>query len=149
MSQEGSSIDLDTSLGYLLKEASAALRASMEAVLRPLGMNVTHYSCLELLAHRPGLSNSDLARGAFVSRQSMNVLLQALEEGGIVTRPDQAVTGRALPTALTELGRDQLTKASAAIKLVENRMISGLSAAERDQLRSLLSRCVSSLGETT
>lgn len=149
MSQEGSSIDLNTSLGYLLKEASAALRASMEAVLRPLGMNVTHYSCLELLAHRPGLSNSDLARGAFVSRQSMNVLLQALEEGGIVTRPDQAVTGRALPTALTELGRDQLTKASAAIKLVENRMISGLSAAERDQLRSLLSRCVSSLGETT
>jgi len=148
MSQEGSSIDLDTSLGYLLKEASAALRASMEAVLRPLGMNVTHYSCLELLAHRPGLSNSDLARGAFVSRQSMNVLLQALEEGGIVTRPDQAVAGRALPTALTELGRDQLTKASAAVKQVEDLMISGLTAAERDLLRGLLSRCVNSLGET-
>jgi DNA-binding MarR family transcriptional regulator len=148
MSQEGSSIDLDTSLGYLLKEASAALRASMEAVLRPLGMNVTHYSCLELLAHRPGLSNSDLARGAFVSRQSMNVLLQALEEGGIVTRPDQAVTGRALPTALTELGRDQLTKASAAVKQVEDRMISGLSVDERNQLRGLLARCVRSLGDS-
>jgi DNA-binding MarR family transcriptional regulator len=145
MSQEGSSIDLDTSLGYLLKEASAALRASMEAVLRPLGMNVTHYSCLELLAHRPGLSNSDLARGAFVSRQSMNVLLQALEEGGIVTRPDQAVTGRALPTALTGPGRDQLAKASAAVKQVEERMISDLTAEERDQLWSLLSRCVNSL----
>jgi DNA-binding MarR family transcriptional regulator len=78
----------------------------------------------------------------------MNVLLQALEEGGIVTRPDQAVAGRALPTALTELGRDQLTKASAAVKQVEDRMSSGLTAAERDQLRSLLSRCVSSLGDT-
>jgi DNA-binding MarR family transcriptional regulator len=145
MSQEGSSIDLDTSLGYLLKEASAALRACMEAVLRPLGMNVTHYSCLELLAHRPGLSNSDLARGAFVSRQSMNVLLQALEAGGIVTRSDQPAAGRTLPTALTDLGRRQLAQASAAVKQVEERMISDLTTEERDQLRSLLSRCVSSL----
>jgi len=41
-----------------------------------------------------------------------------------------------------------LTKASAAVKQVEDRMISGLSAPERDQLRGLLSRCVRSLGET-
>ena len=78
MSQDGPSIDLETSVGYLLKEASSARRATMEAELRPLGMTVTHYSCLELLAQRPGLSNSELARGAFVTRQSMNVLLQAL-----------------------------------------------------------------------
>lgn len=63
MSQKGAGIDLDKSLGYLLKEASSALRAAMEEVLRPLGMSVTHYSCLELLAQRPGLSNSELARG--------------------------------------------------------------------------------------
>ncbi len=69
MSQAGDGVDLETSLGYLLKEASSALRASMESVLRPLGMTVTHYACLELLAQPPGLANSDLARGAFVTRQ--------------------------------------------------------------------------------
>ena len=42
MSQDDEGIDLDTSLGYLLKEASSALRAAMEEVLRPLGMTVTH-----------------------------------------------------------------------------------------------------------
>ncbi|WP_433716402.1 MarR family winged helix-turn-helix transcriptional regulator [Nocardia sp. CA-084685] len=68
----------------------SALRAAMEEVLRPLGMSVTHYSCLELLAQRPGLSNSELARGAFVTRQTMNVLLQALERDGYVTRPAEA-----------------------------------------------------------
>ena len=47
-------------------------------------MTITHYACLELLAQRPGLSNSGLARGAFVTRQSMNVLLQALERQGLV-----------------------------------------------------------------
>ncbi len=35
MRQDG--VDLETSLGYLLKEASSALRAAMEDVLRPLG----------------------------------------------------------------------------------------------------------------
>ena len=82
MSQEDVGIDLETSVGYLLKEAASALRFAMEAVLRPLGMSITHYSCLELLAQRPGLSSSELARGAFVTRQSMNVLLQALERDG-------------------------------------------------------------------
>jgi DNA-binding MarR family transcriptional regulator len=147
MSQQGSSIDLATSLGYLLKETSAVLRVSMEAVLRPLGMSITHYSCLELLAHRPGLSNSELARGAFVTRQSMSVLLQALEEEGIVTRPEQPVTGRALPTALTDRGRQQLAQASSAVQQVEARMRSRLTIEEQDQLRSLLVRCVNSLSD--
>ena len=74
MSQGEPGIELDTSLGYMLKAAASALHSALEAVLRPLGMTITHYACLELLAQRPGLSNSELARGAFVTRQSMNVL---------------------------------------------------------------------------
>ncbi|WJS91546.1 MarR family winged helix-turn-helix transcriptional regulator [Microbacterium testaceum] len=129
MAQEA--IDLDTSLGYLLKEAASALRAAMEDVLRPLGMTITHYSCLELLAQRPGLSNSDLARGAFVTRQSMNVLLQSLERDGIVERPAAPPVGKALPTRLTVKGRRSLEAASAAVRSVEKRMLSGMTDAEQ------------------
>jgi len=129
MAQE--SIDLNTSLGYLLKEAASALRAAMEDVLRPLGMTITHYSCLELLSQRPGLSNSELARGAFVTRQSMNVLLQSLERDGIVERPDTAPVGKVLPTRLTERGRHTLAAASAAVRSVEKRMLSAMTDAEQ------------------
>ncbi|MFT2713314.1 MarR family transcriptional regulator, partial [Clavibacter sp. Sh2126] len=38
MSQGPDGIDLETSLGYLLKETATALRLAMEEVLRPLGM---------------------------------------------------------------------------------------------------------------
>jgi len=131
MSQAGGGIDLETSLGYLLKEASSALRSAMEAVLRPLGMTITQYSCLELLAQRPGLSNSELARGAFVTRQSMNVLLQAMERDGFVTRAAEAPVGKALPTRLTARGRQALDAASAAVRSVEKRMLSGMSAKEQ------------------
>lgn len=142
MSQGTSGIDLRTSVGYLLKEASSALRTAMEEVLRPLGMNVTRYSCLELLAQRPGLSGSELARGAFVTRQSMNVLLQALEEEGLVARPAEEAVGKVIPTRLTPQGRRSLDKATAAVQAVEVRMLSGLDeggqAAAAEALRSMV-----------
>ena len=142
MSQDRVGVDLDTSVGYLLKEASSALRAAMEEVLRPLGMSVTHYACLELLAQRPGLSNSELARGAFVTRQSMNVLLQTLERDGFVTRPSEAPVGKVLPTRLTPRGRRSLEKASAAVRSVEVRMLAGMTDDERagalQALRSMI-----------
>lgn len=142
MSQVGDGIDLETSLGYLLKEASSALRSAMEAVLRPLGMTITQYSCLELLAQRPGLSNSELARGAFVTRQSMNVLLQAMERDGLVTRAAEAPVGKALPTRLTPRGRQELEAASAAVRSVEKRMLSGMTDADQaaalTSLRSMI-----------
>ena len=138
MSQDGGGVDLQTSLGYLLKEASSALRAAMEEVLRPLGMSVTRYSCLELLAQRPGLSNSELARGAFVTRQSMNVLLQALERGGYVTRPAEAPVGKVLPTRLTPRGRRGLEKATVAVRAVEVRMLSGMTNTDQSEAFRIL-----------
>jgi DNA-binding MarR family transcriptional regulator len=145
MSQPGAGVDLETSLGYLLKQASSALRAAMEDVLRPLGMTVTHYSCLELLAQRPGLSNSELARGAFVTRQSMNVLLQTLERDGYVTRPAEAPVGKVLPARLTPRGRRSLEKATVAVRSVEVRMLAGLSETEQSAAFGLLQSMIRSL----
>ena len=145
MSQDGRGVDLETSLGYLLKEASSALRVAMETVLRPLGMTVTHYSCLELLAQRPGLSNSELARRAFVTRQSMNVLLQTLERDGYVTRPAEAPVGKILPTRLTPRGRRSLAKASTAVRSVEVRMLRLLTEAEQSDAFTILHRVIQSL----
>jgi len=145
MSQDSTGVVLQTSLGYLLKQASSALRAAMEEVLRPLGMTITHYSCLELLAQRPGLSNSELARGAFVTRQSMNVLLQALERDGYVTRPAQAPVGKALPTRLTQRGRQSLQKATVAVRSVELRMLAGLTDTEQSDAFRILQSMIHSL----
>lgn len=145
MSQNDTGIDLDKSLGYLLKEASSALRMAMEEVLRPLGMTVTHYSCLELLAQRPGLSNSELARGAFVTRQSMNVLLQMLEREGHVTRPEEERVGKVLPARLTPSGRRNLEKATMAVRSVEVRMLAGMTEDEQSGAFRILRSMVRSL----
>ncbi|PYY36346.1 MarR family winged helix-turn-helix transcriptional regulator [Curtobacterium sp. MCPF17_046] len=144
MSQQDG-VDLPTSIGYLLKETATALRTAMEAVLRPLGMTVTHYSCLELLAQRPGSSNSELARGTFVTRQSMNVLLQTLERDGVVERPPGARSGRVMPAQLTDRGRRDLAAATAAVRSVEDRMLADLDEDDRAAARRLLRSMVRAL----
>ena len=148
MSQEtdpADGIELDTSVGYVLKEASTALRTAMEAALRPLGITVTAYSCLELLAHRPGLSSSELARGAFVTRQSMHVLLQSMERDGHLIRAETAPSGRALPIRLTAAGEELLGEASAAVRGVEQRMLAGLDGVRIRELHALLRSCADAL----
>jgi DNA-binding MarR family transcriptional regulator len=136
---------VENAVGYVLKEAAVALRGAMEAVLRPLRLTVSQYACLELLGQRPGSSNADLARGAFVTRQSMNVVLQDLQTRGLVTRPATAARGRELPALLTEEGRRQLHASSAAVRAVEKQMCAGLSPAQQQVLLETLSACVRNL----
>lgn len=136
---------VEESVGYALKQAAASLRTAMDAVLRPLDLTVPQYACLELLGQRPGLSNAELARGTFVTRQSMNGVLRGLQDRGLVTRPATAPHGRALPTELTDAGRERLRDASTAVRHVERTMLAGLTPHDTDRLRHDLASCVDAL----
>ncbi len=138
-------VELDTSVGYALKRAAVALRAAMESALRPLSLTVSQYSCLELLGAHPGMSGSALARGTFVTRQSMHTLLRDLEARGLLTRPASAPHGRALPTELTPAGRGVLEAASTAVAAVERAMVAHLSPDGVDRMRQDLAACVAAL----
>lgn len=140
--------DLNQVVGYVLKQAATALRAAMDSVLRPLDMSVPQYACLELLDGRPGLSNAELARGAFVTRQSMNGVLRGLQDRGLVTRPATAPHGRALPTQLTAEGRKRLRAARTEVHAVEQQMLGELSRDEQRRLRDDLVKCIDALGNS-
>ena len=148
MSQAETVGDLDQSVGYALKQAAAALRAGMDVALRPLGLTVPQYACLELLGQRPGLSGAALARGAFVTRQSMNEVLRGLSERGLLDRPAAARRGRSLPTELTPEGRHELEAASRAVRAVERQMLDSLAPEDRVRLRRSLALCTAALADS-
>ncbi|MGW0608769.1 MarR family winged helix-turn-helix transcriptional regulator [Streptomyces sp. NPDC002640] len=127
--------DVTEHVGYRLKRTSAALRSAMDKALREHGLTVPQYSCLELLDEQPGLSNADLARGTFVTRQSANVVLRGLKDAGLITRPATAEHGRALPVRLTPAGQERLHAARGAVYAIEQRMISKVAP---DRLTALL-----------
>src|SRR6202142_249287 len=131
-------VDLDQSVGYALKRAQHALHSAMDGELRDYGLSVSQYACLEILAARPRISNADLARDAFVSRQAMHQLLTGLRAAGLVTAAGQ---GRSQRYALTAEGRTGLRKASSTVAAIEQRMIATLSRAEREERHRQLSNC--------
>lgn len=134
--------DLELSVSYVLKQVHAAMRTAMDEVLRPLDLTVPQYACLELLGRDPGLSNSELARRAFVTRQSMNLVVRRLQERGLLTRPDEASHGRALPTELTPDGQTVVGEASVAVRAVEQQLFSPLSPERQRRLREDLAACL-------
>ena len=134
-------------VGYLLKQAQSLLRVRMEEALKPLDLTVSQYSCLHSLRREPGISAAALARSVFMTRQSMSAMLQQLLDRELVTRPDQPDSGRALPTALTAHGSRVLDSAQLRVTEVEQRMLSGLSSADRAALAQGLAACVAALEE--
>lgn len=79
----------------------------------------------------------------------MNVLLQALERDGSVIRPAEAAVGKVLPAQLTPLGRQRREQASAAVRSVEVRMLSGMSPQERAGARASLRSMIHALRDET
>jgi DNA-binding MarR family transcriptional regulator len=135
-------VDIDTSIGYALKRTATALRTAMESSLRSYGLSVPQYSCLEILDARPEISNSDLARAVFVTRQAMHQLLGGLQEAELVSAGGQ---GRVQRYSLTPEGKRIITAASAAVAAVEEQMLSGLQPSERRRLHSDLEKCIAAL----
>jgi len=145
MSQVEAVGPVDEAVGYVLKQATTALRAAMDTVLRPLQLTVPQYSCLEVLDQRPGLSSSELARATFVTRQSMNLVLQGLQQRGLLTRAAVADHGKALPTELTDSGRVQLRAASVAVRAIEKQMLAPLTPSAQHRLLADLAACATAL----
>ena len=75
----------------------------------------------------------------------MNVLLQALERDGYVTRPVEARVGKVQPTRLTPSGRRSLEKATVAVRSVELRMLGDMSEDERSGAFRVLQSMIHSL----
>lgn len=133
----------DQPLGYLLTRIMKALRPAVAAELRPLGLTLTEFICMRILAMSPGRSSAELARETNVSPQSMNTVLRGLQDRDVVTRPASVSSGRALPAQLTSDGMKLLKHAEAAAHRADNQVLAHLAPAQQREFRSLLDAVVS------
>ena len=128
----------EPTLLYLVGRIDRVVRRAMGTVLEAQGLSVNQYATLSVLDRRSGLSNAQLARRALVSPQSMNEVLLALEQRGLVRRRAHPDHGRILQARLTAKGRTLLARCDAEVHQVEARMVSGLSEDEQAALRGAL-----------
>jgi DNA-binding MarR family transcriptional regulator len=134
-------------IGYLLKVTQQALHGAMERTLRDVGLTVSQYAVLSLLAEHPDLSNAELARRSFVTPQTMNELLQKLEARGLIERRAHAAHARILPLRLTPSGEALLAAGDERVRDIEARMVADLTVEEHEHLRTALQRCRAALAD--
>ena len=132
-------------VGYQLKRAQQALRTAMDEGLRAQGMTTPQYAALTALEADEPLSGAELARRCFVTAQTMNAILVGLEGGRLVERAPHAQHGRVIEARLTKRGRAKLHDAHKTVFRIEERMLSGMAAAERRRLNEILRQLVENL----
>jgi DNA-binding MarR family transcriptional regulator len=135
----------ELNLLYLIGRVDRVVRREIDSVVRAHGLSAAQYTTLSVLSRRSGLSNAQLARRALVSSQSMNEVLLALEQRGLVSRRAHPEHGRIRQTRLTAKGRRTLGLCDAEVREVESTMVSTLSRSEQQALHRSLLSCVRAL----
>ncbi len=133
-------------IGYVVGRLDRALRREIAALVEPHGLTVSKYTALSILRDRPGLSNAQLARRSYVTPQSMNEVLVALEADGFIVRSPAANHGRVVEVTLSARGNEVLAACDRAVTHMENAMLADLDEAGREQLVEALVNCVYRLG---
>lgn len=109
-------------IGFALKLAQQALRTHLDAALQQIGLTTSQYAVLTFLEVEPGASNAALARRAFVTPQTMQGIVVALERSGFIVRTPHPGHGRVQTTELTDSGRVVLEAASGIVANAEARL---------------------------
>ncbi|EHB53318.1 regulatory protein MarR [Mycolicibacterium rhodesiae JS60] len=128
----------DQPLGFLLYQLLSALRPHVNAKLRPFGIGLAEFVCMRNLSMSPDQSNAELARRANVTPQAMNLVLKALEDAGLIMRPETVSVGRSQPARLTRRGAALLKRAESAVLAADESVLDALTPAKRDDLKRLL-----------
>src|SRR5829696_10533848 len=92
-------------LGYLLRQASVALRTALDRALADQGLTSPQFAVLTMIAAYPGVSGADLARLTLLTPQTINVIVRNLERDGAIAKTPDPVHGRIIRIELTEKGR--------------------------------------------
>ncbi|CAL77360.1 putative transcriptional regulatory protein, MarR family [Bradyrhizobium sp. ORS 278] len=130
----------DGHLAYLLRQAQAAARLSLERALTATGLTHPQFVVLTMLKAYPGLSGADCARLAVLTPQTVNVIIANLERDGAIRRTPHPVHGRMLQWSLTPRGRALLTRARRQATALERRLAAGLGQRDLATIRRWLAR---------
>ncbi|WP_426609013.1 MarR family winged helix-turn-helix transcriptional regulator [Bradyrhizobium sp. McL0616] len=113
-------------LGYLLRQAHAAVRLKMERTLADLGVTSPQFAVLTMLNAYPGLSGADVARLTFLTPQTVGVIIRNLERDGAIEMTPHPVHGRIQQWTLTLRGATLLKACRERVIALEKRLVTGL-----------------------
>ncbi|RQH08131.1 MarR family transcriptional regulator [Bradyrhizobium sp. RP6] len=134
-------------LGYLLRQAQAAVRLTMERTLADLGVTSPQFAVLTMLNAYPGLSGADVARLTFLTPQTVGVIVRNLERDGAIVMTPHPVHGRIQQWTLTPRGVTLLKACRQRVLELEKRLARDLDSKAETTIRRWLAGIAADLQE--
>jgi len=127
-------VKLNSSLGYLFKEAHAAYTTALRRKLKLHGITLAQWYFLRELWQHEGLTQRQLSRRMKISEPTTAAALRLMERRGLVCRKQSKHDRRGMHIFLTEKGRSLRDSVLARVLMVNSEASRGLS---KDTIRNI------------
>ena len=131
--------------GQLLFRLWRASHTRTAEALGAIGLTPALFALLNVLGARDGAIQQQLSSDMGIDPSAMVTLIDELESAGLAARRRRPNDRRAWEVRITAKGRRTLERAKRAAAGVEDEVLGGLTAADREQLLALLRRALASV----
>jgi DNA-binding MarR family transcriptional regulator len=125
---------------YLIKRVETEAGNALDESLRDFDITSGQYLILSLVSREGGRSSAELARRAFVTPQSMNEVIAALESKNYIKRTENPENRRILQVGITPQGRRLLDRCEKNVDAAEEAFLGGLTPKKLAEFRAVMER---------
>jgi len=126
---------------YLIKRAEIEVTSRMSRALEEFDITPIQFTILYFVDYDKGdLSSAQLSRRFSMTPQSMNELVAVLERKKLLKKSVDPAHKRILRLSLTAKGKKLLKDCNAALDLLEESLLQGLTTTETNSLKSLIGK---------
>ena len=126
-------------LSFLIHDVSRMRRTASDQLMKPLKVTRAQWWVLAHLSRHDGMMQTELADALDVGKASLGSLIERLAAAGLVERRKDPADRRAKRVHMAKAGRQLLKRMTEAENLFNERILGGLSAADRrTMIRTLL-----------
>jgi DNA-binding MarR family transcriptional regulator len=126
--------------GYLMKRAFNVVQDDLTRVLEQFDLRLLSFSALQIVVEFPDITQTQLAQMLDVERSNIVVVLDKLEDAGLLTRNAVPNNRRAYALRTTLAGRRLAEKAINAVAEHEARLFAGIDPDDLARMRAALAK---------
>jgi DNA-binding MarR family transcriptional regulator len=134
-------------MGFLMVRIGTTSRERFQRELGPLGLHPKHYGALRVLRELGPVTQQELGRATQVDPSSVVMMIDELEERGLVERRRHPSDRRAHALHVTPAGEEAHDRCREIAQRVEDELFGELDGDEREQLRALLIKVIGGTAE--
>ncbi|WP_157994771.1 MarR family winged helix-turn-helix transcriptional regulator [Paracoccus tegillarcae] len=129
---------LSNLIGYRLKRAYMQIQPVAQRVMARDGLRVVSFSCLSIITDNPGIVQTELAEALQMERSNLVVIIDELEQRGLITRKKVPTDRRRYALTATLRGRNLRDRVAEAVREAEDAIFGLLSEPDRARLLIIL-----------